>query len=184
MEERKEIVNRYNHHGLNVSKACEIAGFSRSSYYYRSNGKKRGKRPTLFTLKITGEKVMNSVVVEKIEETIGDDFIDYGYDKVTVVLNSKQYIINKKKVYRLMKENHLLNWNLSVSKTKKQYVKYRKPCPGGLFEIMEIDIKYIWISGSGRNAYLVTILDIFNRMVMVWDLAYSMNAEQIKELVD
>ena len=109
MEERKEIVNRYIQKGMKAEKAARIAGFSRSGYYYHSKGVKPGKMPTHTTQKNDGSVVENTVVVQDIKEILSPDFIDYGYEKVTVKLQEKGYIINKKKVYRLMKENQLLN---------------------------------------------------------------------------
>ena len=129
MEERKEVVNRYIQKGMKATKAVQIADFSRSGYYYKPNGKKPGKRPTLFTLKKDGTLVENSVVVQRVKEIISPDFIDYGYEKVTVELQKKEYIINRKKVYRLMKENHLLNPKQVTPKQLKNYVKYSQPYP-------------------------------------------------------
>ena len=45
MEDRKEIVNRYTLKGMKATKEAQIAGFSRSGYYYRPNGRKPKERP-------------------------------------------------------------------------------------------------------------------------------------------
>ena len=185
MEERKEIVKRYVEKGMTVSKAAGIAGFSRSSYYYKSKGGVRGRRPSTETLKKDGKIVDNKVVIETIKEIIGADFIDYGYEKVTVELRKREFVINKKKVYRLMKENGLLNHKIKGGKKSgKNYVKYTQPCPAQPFEKLEIDIKYIYIRGDRRNAYLTTILDTFTRKALVWDLAYTMKAERVIKLIE
>jgi len=184
MEERKEIVNRHIQKGMKAEKAAQLAGFSRSGYYYRSNGKKPGKSPTTTTLKKDGKLVKNSVLVKDIKDIISPDFIDYGYEKVTAELQKKEYIINRKKVYRLMKENHLLNPKHVTPGQLKNYVSFSQPYPSQPFETLEIDIKYIYIRGDRRNAYLITILDVFTRNALVWDLAYSMKSEQVTHLVD
>ncbi len=124
MEERKEIVNRYIQKGLKATKAAQIADFNRSGYYYRPNGGKPGKKPIDTTLRKDGTTVKNSTVVRDKKTIISPDFIDYGYEKVTVELHKKGYNINRKKVYRLMKENHLLNPKWVIPKQLKNYVKY------------------------------------------------------------
>jgi len=184
MEERKEIVNRHISKGMKALKAARLAGFSRSGYYYRPNGKKPGKHPSQTTLKSNGSLVENSSVVETIKEIISPDFIDYGYDKVTEELHKKGYVINRKKVYRLMKEWHLLNPKKITPKQLKDYVKFSQPYPSQPFEMLEIDIKYIYIRGDKRNAYLITILDVFTRNALVWDLDYSMKSSQVVTLID
>jgi len=184
MEERKEIVNRHIQKGMKATKAAQMAGFSRSGYYYKSNGRTPGRRPTAYTLKKDGTRIENSVVVASIKKIISPDFIDYGYEKVTVELHKKQYIINRKKVYRLMKEHRLLNPKGKSAVGLKNYVKYSQPYPAQPFEVFEIDIKYIYIRGDRRNAYLITILDVFTRKALVWDLAYSMKSKRVVELID
>ena len=184
MEARKAIVESYVRKGLNVTKAVESAGFSRSSYYYKPSGGRRGKQPSKQTLKKDGSLVYNREVIEAIKDIIAEDFIDYGYEKVTVELGKKGYVINKKKVYRLMKENGLLNRSTKQLKKSKSYVKYTQPCASQPFEKLEVDIKYIYIRGDRRNAYLVTILDTFSRKALVWDLAYTMKSKRIVKLID
>ena len=184
MEERKEIVNSYVQKGMKVAKAAREAGFSRSSYYYKSNGRIPGRQPTSHTLKEDRNLVDNTEVIEAIKEIISPDFIDYGYEKVTAELRKKGYIINKKKVYRLMKEHQLLNPKKKQVNESKNYVKYTQPCPAQPFEMLEIDIKYIYIRGDRRNAYLITILDIFNRKALVWDLDYSMKSKRVIALIN
>ena len=127
MEERKEVVNRYIQKGMKATKAIQIADFSRSSYYYRPNGGKLGKKPASTTLRKDGATVKNTAVVRDIKAIISPDFIDYGYEKATAELHKKGYNINRKKVYRLMKENHLLNPKRVTPKQLKNYVKYSQP---------------------------------------------------------
>ena len=184
MEERKEVVNRYIQKGMKATKAAQIADFSRSGYYYRPNGGKPGKKPTGTILKKDGATVKNTTVVRDIKAIISPDFIDYGYEKVTAELHKKGYTINRKKVYRLMKENHLLNPKRVIPKQLKNYVKYSQPYPSRPFEILEVDIKYIYIRGDNRNAYLITILDVFTRKALVWSLVYSMKCRQVILLID
>ena len=184
MEERKKIVNRYIQKGMKAESAARIAGFSKSSYYYRPKGGKQGKKPTLTTQMNGGTAVKNAVVVQDIKDIISPDFIDYGYEKVTAVLREKGYVINKKKVYRLMKQNNLLNPKRQVPGRLRNYVRFSQPYPSHPFESLEIDIKYIYIRGDRKNAYLITILDVLTRKALVWTLSYSMKSDQVTQLID
>src|SRR5690606_34833530 len=90
-----------------VTKALRIAEVPKSSYYYQPKGARKGKPVSTHTLK-RNELVDNQVVVEEINRILSEEFIDYGYVRTTEALKRLGYQINKKKVYRLMKEDHLL----------------------------------------------------------------------------
>jgi len=184
MEERKEIVNKHIYRGLGSERAIALAGFTKSTYYYKPSGGRKGKKPSLKTITDKGNAVNNQHVVNEIKSILEPDFIDYGYDKVTHELRCKGYIINRKKVYRLMKENRLLNPKKAPPTTLKTYAKFSQPYPGRPFEMLEIDIKYIYIAGDRTNAYLVTILDVLTRKALVWDLHFSMKSDRIIKLFD
>lgn len=67
--------------------------------------------------------------------------MDYGYLKVTFFLrDEKNYIINPKKVYRLMQANSLLcNEKGSREFSKRQWVKELVPKPIKEFTYFEFD---------------------------------------------
>jgi putative transposase len=183
MEQRKEIVNRYVHQGLTVAKAVTIAGISKSTFYYQSNGRKPGKRPSRFTLH-DEEQVPNDRVVEVIEETLAPEFIDYGYRRITGLLRKNKFKINRKKVYRLMNENGLLQRRKkSQNRVARNFVRYTCPEYKHPFATIEIDIKYIYLSEQRRNAYLLTALDTFTRMALAWELALTMKTERVIKLL-
>ena len=73
------------------------------------------------------EKTSNNQVVEVIKNIQKDPDTDYGYRKMTFALMILGYIINHKKVYRLMKENLLLKD--FAKKMQRTFVKYRKVLP-------------------------------------------------------
>lgn len=183
MAARKEIVCKMVGQGMPLTKALCIAEFSRSSYYYKSVGNRKGKSPSNYTLK-NGSWVENSTVVETIKEMLGHDFIDYGYIRTTEALKQQGFIINKKKVYRLMKEQHLLYKKPKAISSQKDYVELTVPLCSRPFEVIELDIKYIYIYGLRRHAYLITMLDVFSRAVLVWDLGWTMKAGNVVDLVN
>lgn len=183
MEQRKEIVNRYVQLGLAVSKAVTLADLSKSSYYYQPNGKRKGKAPSKSTM-LNGRLVENSVVVSRIQDLAGEEFLDYGYRRISKKLRKEGYRINKKKVYRLMKENKLVSASKPVSKGKpRTFVRYSAPRHVHPFATIELDIKYVYLSVERRNAYLLTALDTFTRIAIEWELNDSMKNTDVISLL-
>ncbi|MBU1822189.1 MAG: transposase [Bacteroidetes bacterium] len=80
-------------------------------------------------------------MVEAIKSLLSEEFVDYGYLKTTVYLRDEMnYLINPKKVYRLMKENDLLYVNRGVANpSKRQWVKDLVPDPQAEFTYLEFD---------------------------------------------
>ena len=183
MEQRREVVNRYVQQGLRTSIAFPLAELPRSTYYYKPKPGPKGRKPSTHTWLETGELMTNEEVVELIKSICLEPFLDYGADRMCLELKNRGLIINKKKVYRLMKVHNLLypKKGSTGSKPRKRVVS-GSPCPNYPFEVIEIDIKYIYIHGAGRNAYLLTALDTFTRIALAWRLDYKMKATQIVEL--
>jgi transposase InsO family protein len=73
------------------------------------------------------------------------------------------YIINHKKVYRLMSENNLLLGKVIRSGGKREFVKFRKIAASYPMEHICLDIKYVWVNGQQCNYYLLTVLDVYSR---------------------
>jgi transposase InsO family protein len=179
---RKEVINKMVSLGMRTEKALAMTSMSRSTYYYKPTGGISGKRPAGQTL-LNDELVDDSQVLKSILDILENDFIDYGYIRTTQCLKNIGYTINKKKVYRLMKENKLLLKKIKdLNKKKKDYVRYTVPVCTYPFELLEVDIKYVFISGSKRNAYLITIFDVFTRISLVWTLNYDMKTNRVTEL--
>lgn len=160
-------------------KACNMAQLAKSSYYYKSLGKRKGKLPSMHTSNSNGEPIANNVVVDQIKEILSRPFIDYGYQRVTQELRNAGLVINKKKVYRLMKENKLLYPTIRVHPLERKFVRYTVPHVDKPFEVVEIDIKYVYLYEERRNAYLLTLLDVATRYAPVWRLQHTMKAEDI-----
>ncbi|HOK26805.1 MAG TPA: integrase core domain-containing protein [Bacteroidales bacterium] len=169
--------------GIRVADVTRIAGMKKSTYYYKPNGRSKGKRPSTHTLYL-GNPVSNRVVVDEIMKLIDPEYHDYGYQILTDLLRQKGYKINYKKVYRLMDENNLLHPPTKKSTSlNKTFIRYSVPPLEGPFRTIEADIKYVYIHEENRNAFLVTFLCTFCRYAPVWDLQYKMKSKDIAELV-
>lgn len=178
------MIRKYVSLGMTVNEAAQIMGIAKSTYYLKIKGTKTGRKPSTCTHKIDGSIVDNSEVIRAILKCLEPEFHDYGYKMVTVCLKEEGYFINKKKVYRLMKENHLLHPKIRSALLNKKYVEYTVPALDRPFATVEVDIKYIYIDGERRNAFLLSFLCTFSRYVAVWDLSYSMKAERVAGLIE
>lgn len=124
-------------------------------------------------------------MIQEIEELLSLEFVDYGYRKVTHWLRqNKNYIINDKKVYRLMKENNLLNRKVKHRKSPRLWVSKLVPEPSRVLEYLEFDIKYIYIAGQSRNALVLTVIDVESRWVLGQYIDWKISKENVKELFE
>jgi len=160
-------------------KALKIAGVSKHAYYYKPRGGKRGRRPSTHTQK-EGVMVCNSVIASRIKDNHRDPDLSYGYRRMTVQLKLEGYVIGKHKTYRLMKVYQLLQER--TVKSDKQFVKYRKVIPLAPYEVMEMDIKFVWIEERRTHAYILTILDVFSRKVLKWTCAMSITHHTVNAI--
>jgi len=170
--------------GMKRDKALQITGLTHHKFYHRkSPGKKRGARPSVSTQHYVDGKwqeAANEEVVEKIKENHRDPDLSYGYRKMSSALQLDGYDINHKKVYRLMRESQLLQ--LMNKSRKKNYAKYRVIIPEGPLQCLEMDIKYVWIESQRRHGYILTILDVFTRMVLEWHVGLSITQHTVKQV--
>ena len=102
---------------------------------------------------------------------------DYGYKAMTAALMLLGFIINHKKVYRLMDQWQLLHD--AREKAPRAYVKYRRVNPAEPLTVIEMDIKFQWVVAHQRYAYILTIIDCFTRNVLHWQVAYSIKKQQV-----
>jgi transposase InsO family protein len=128
-----------------------------------------------------GRKIIkrNADVVRKIKDIQSDPDTDYGYRKMATALMLLGYLINHKKVYRLMKESQLLK--TKHKRQPKTYARYRIVTPKSPLEVIEMDIKYIWITQARRYAFILTIIDTFTRAVLHWRVGFSMKSGDVKK---
>ncbi len=129
-----------------------------------------------------GGKVSNQEVIEWIKTLLDHPFICYGYEKVTDWLRqNKALIINKKKVYRLMKQSRLL---LAAKKSRQParcFVEVRVMVASQPGEAFQFDIKMYWVKGLGWVPCL-SVIDIFTRQIKTYLLQASIRQADVKAL--
>lgn len=164
----------YNNKGVSVTKLLLWAGLANSTYYYKYKDGKPGVKASMHTITTTGEQKENKAVVQEIEVVLRQEFCCYGYRMMSAELQERGYIINHKKVYRLMKENRLLfGSRIQVHGAPRNFIRYRKIAAQRPLEYLCMDIKYVHIHGEGKNALLLTIMDVYSRKVLLHMLRYS-----------
>jgi putative transposase len=142
---------------------------SRSSYYYQPKGPSSQKRKEDADLR------------DRIEQ-IALKFTRYGYRRMTAQLRREGWLLNHKRVARLMRDSDL------CCKTKRKWIAttdsehgfrvypnlYREAKPIGINQVWVADLTYIRL--LLEFAFLAVILDAFSRRVVGYALSRSLGA--------
>ena len=181
---KRLIINKYKERA-SVSILTEWTGFPRSSWYFKPTNAQRGIQPSTHTCKRDGTKVTNQKVVEDIKRVFNSRLDFIGYEKTTWELHDLDYIINKKKVYRLMREANLLLIKQRITtQGRRNFVQFRCIDAQKPLEYLAMDIKYVYIDAEKRFAYLLTVLDVYSRFVVGYTLKYSIKKVDVVLLLD
>lgn len=140
-------------------------------------------KPSTHTVIANCGWVENSLVVDQIRAVLSMDYCVYGYRKMTAELRDLEYRINHKKVYRLMKESHLLCGNRIQVQGKRKWVKHRRIEAKQPMEYLCLDLKYVWVQGEGRWYYQLAIMDVFSRRILCWIFQRSVRQTDVIALM-
>jgi putative transposase len=144
-------------------------GLARSSYYYRPCAP-------------WPEKLQADADLRDRIEEIALRFPRYGYRRVTAQLQREGWLVNHKRVLRLMRESDLLvktkrKW-LSTTDSRHSFRVYpnlyRDARPTGINQVWVADLTYIRL--LLEFVYLAVILDAFSRRVVGWALSRRLDA--------
>lgn len=180
----KSSINNKKRNNNNISLVLSAVQMSKSTYYYKKSEQKPAKNILGYSYKNDGDIITDKEIKSIIIKLLENEFVDYGYIKVCHFLKQQGIIINKKKVYRLMKEMKLLKKKNIKPVFKRNFVKYRKIKPDRPLQYLETDIKYIYIPNERLNVYLLTIIDVFSRKVLAYKLAKSIKNNELITLID
>ena len=109
------MIADYRSRGLNVSRILALLKIPRSTHYYSPPALhlRRGRKSSLITERITDSGIIaitDEQLLLDITDLLGREFVCYGYKKATKYLQRSGYIINRKKAFRIMMENNILNY--------------------------------------------------------------------------
>lgn len=151
-----------NHQAISISRQCELVGLNRSSFYYQPCG---WSERNLLLMRLIDEQYTRRPI--------------YGVRRVTHWLRSQGYLVNHKRVERLMHE-----MGLSAIYPKR---RLSQPAPGHRVypyllrgvkvvrpdQVWSADITYIRLWRG--FVYLVAIMDWFSRYVLAWELSTTLD---------
>lgn len=145
-----------------------MVGIVPSSYYRAPSGGKKGNKPSIETFHNTEGFVSQDAVIASVKKILEHEFIDCGYRLMTSYLTRDGYTINHKKLYRIMKEEGLLKLDNRIDRSGsgRKFVKFRKVNTSRPLECLEMDIKMVWIPSVGKNAYLLSVIDVHSRRIL------------------
>lgn len=158
---------------------------TRHQYYYRPQPGKQGRKPSTTTLLLKDDELIevdNQKVIDQIRQIQADPDLCSGYKRMTASLMLLGFYISRKKVYRLMKENALLG--KQNRRPARTYAKFRIVTPEGPLQVLEMDIKHIWIESERRSAYILSVIDTFTRYVLHWQVGFTMRSQQVQRAWD
>ncbi len=158
-----------------------MAGMVHSSYYRTPSLGGKGNRPSKFTYNKHNGWMGKQAVVASITAILSHEFIDCGYRLMTSYLKREGYLINHKKLYRIMKEEGLLKLENRINRSGsgRKFVKFRKVNTSRPFECLEMDIKIVWIPSAGKNAYLLSIIDVHTRKILKDYFSFSIKQAKV-----
>jgi putative transposase len=142
-----------------------------ATYYFHWAEKEKsdnhGGRPLPgFSFDKRGRKICDQQIIEWIYRLIDGEGFSYGYRKLTVLLKRDYHlIINKKKVFRLCKQEKLLRPQRKL-KNKHPRKLARNRIINGSNQLWETDIKYGYIHGENRFFYILSIIDVYDRVII------------------
>ena len=155
----------------------QISGLAKSVYYY--------------TLSKTDKDNKNKIIIDKIKEIFFYHKERYGYRRITLELRNQGYLVNHKKVYRLMIKLGLK----PLKRSKRKYSSYKgtvgkisdnlinrefeadRPNEKWYTDVTEFNLR-------GEKVYLSPILDGFNQEVISYNVSKSPNLEQINDMLN
>ena len=164
--------------GFRLDILLDFTGLARSTYYYH--------------LKQLNKLDKNKVLKAKIKMIYDEHKGNYGYRRITLELRNQGFLVNHKKVQRLMK---LMNLAARIRR-KRKYSSYKgeigkkadnliqrqfeasKP-----YEKCYTDVTEFAIPASSQKLYLSPVLDGYNSEIIAYQLSTSPNLEQIKRML-
>ena len=148
---------------LPVNRQADLIGINRTSLY---------RKEPAYTESDENIRIMNRI------DVIHTDFPTYGYRFITRLLTNDGYVINRKRVRRLMRKMGIYAIHPGPNLSKLLHVKYRMPYLLRKLEITApdqvwgIDITYIKM-GKGFM-YMFAIIDWYSRCVVDYELSLTL----------
>lgn len=165
--------------GFRLDLLLEVARLPRSTYYYQLKQLDR----------LDKDKDLKAEIQEIYYEHKGN----YGYRRITLELRNRGFVVNHKKVQRLMK---ILGLSAQIRR-KRKYSSYQGEVGKKADNLIQrqfeaskpmekcyTDVTEFAIPNSTQKLYLSPVLDGFNSEIIAYNLSTSPNLEQVKAMLD
>ena len=165
--------------GFRLDLLLETARLPRSTYYYQ--------------LKQLCELDRNKEFKAEIQAIFTEHKGNYGYRRITLELRNRGFVVNHKKVQRLMK---VLGLTARIRR-KRKYSSYQGEVGKKADNLIQrqfeatkpmqkcyTDVTEFAIPASTQKLYLSPVLDGFNSEIIAYNLSTSPNLEQLKSMLD
>jgi putative transposase len=150
---------------LSLRQQLDLLNINRSGYYYRQEA---------------DSKQLDQELANLIHE-ICQQYPFFGYRKVTAILNREGFLINRKKVQRLMRKMNLQAIFPGKNKSQKNTPHLIYPY---LLKNLKIErINHVWttdityIRMNEGWIYFLAILDLYSRYILAFAVSTTMEAE-------
>ena len=157
----------------------KIIKLARSTYYYQ--------------LKQLNKSDKNHDIKDEIQAIFTEHKGNYGYRRMTLELRNRGFVVNHKKVQRLMK---ILGLSARIRR-KRKYSSYqgeigkkadnliqRQFEASNPMEKCYTDVTEFAIPASSQKLYLSPVLDGFNSEIISYNLSTSPNLIQVKDMLE
>lgn len=165
--------------GFRLDLLLETAYLARSTYYYQ--------------LKQLDGHDKDKEIKGEIQEIYYEHKGNYGYRRLTLELRNRGFVVNHKKVQRLMK---VLGLSAHIRR-KRKYSSYQGEIGKKADNLIQrqfeaakpmekcyTDVTEFAIPASSQKLYLSPVLDGFNSEIIAYNLSTSPNLEQVKAMLD
>ena len=145
-----------------VSLVCDLLECSRSSYYYQP-------------------KLKDETEVKSAIESVAAEWPTYGYRRVTKQLHRQEWVVNKKRIQRLMREMGL---QVKIKRKARKTTNSEHDFPRYPNLVQDLEIvrpDQVWVSDITyirlryEFVYLAVIMDMFTRSIRGWHLGRGLD---------
>ena len=165
--------------GFRLDLLLEVARLPRSTYYYQLKQLDR----------LDKDKDLKAEIQSIFTEHKGN----YGYRRMTLELRNRGYVVNHKRVQRLMK---VLGLSARIRR-KRKYSSYQGEIGKKADNLIQrqfeatkpmekcyTDVTEFAIPASAQKLYLSPVLDGFNSEIIAYNLSTSPNLEQVEAMLN
>ena len=165
--------------GFRLDLLLETACLARSTYYYQ--------------LKQLDQPDKDKELKDEIQAIYNEHTGNYGYRRIHLELRNRGFVINHKKVQRLMK---VLGLTARIRR-KRKYSSYQGEIGNKAENLIQrqfeaakpmekcyTDVTEFVIPASTQKLYLSPVLDGFNSEIIAFNLSCSPNLEQVQTMLE